>query len=280
MADTVKVPGVGKPLPKWAVGAGIGGVIVGVVYYYRHKSSSAAPATAAAAATSTDQYPPDGTTGNPSDPYSIDPATGATYGDEAAGSGAYGAFSSSGTSDQGIIGYDANGDPIYAPGYGPASSGSTTGGPPFSTNADWANWVIGQLEVNDPNLSTTDVQNAIGEYLDGQALAPAYKTIALDAIAVGGDPPVAGANGYPPKVLATGSAGGGGTAKQVKVPDVVGQTVNAAHAALSKAGLAFNTDTAKDKKGFDRKVTAQNPKAGTTAATGTHIGLTWHYVKQ
>ena len=132
----------GKPLPKWAVYAGVGGAAVAVIYYYRKKSSASGAVTAAAAATSTDQYPPDGTTGDPSDPYSVDPATGQTYGDEAAGSGGtYGAFSAAGTSDQGIIGYDANGNPIYAPGYEPAS-GTTTGGPPFSTNSDWANWVI------------------------------------------------------------------------------------------------------------------------------------------
>jgi PASTA domain len=277
VADTVTVPGVKKPLPKWAVGAGIGGVAVGIIYYFRKKS--AAPATAAA--TSTDQYPPDGTTGNPSDPYSTDPATGTTYGDEAAGSGgAYGAFSSSGTSDQGVIGYDAGGNPIYAPGYGPGASGTTTGGPPFSTNSDWSNWVIAQLEVNDPNLSTTDVQNAIGAYLAGQPLTAAQKTIVFDATAVGQDPPVAGANGYPPKVLATGTAGGSTTPKQVKVPNVAGKTVNQAQDAIKAAGLTVNPDTAKDKKGYIRKVTAENPKAGTTAATGTHVGLTWHYVKQ
>jgi len=60
---------------------------------------------------------------------------------------------------------------------------------------------------------------------------------------------------------------------------VVGQTLNAAHSALTRAGLSYNADTAKDKPGYDRKVTAENPKAGSSAAKGAHIGLTWHYVK-
>lgn len=279
MAETVTVPGIKKPLPKWAVYAGVGGAAVAVIYYYRRKSS--APAAAAAAATSTDQYPPDGTTGNPQDLYSTDPATGQTYGNEAAGSGgSYGAFSGSGVSDQGVIGYDANGNPVYAPGYGPGAAGSTTGGPPFSNNSAWADWVIPQLEANDPNLNTTDVQNAIGQYLDGQPLTPAYKIIALDAEAVGGPPPVAGANGYPPKVQVTGSSGGNPPPKQVKVPKVTGDDLNKAHRTLQAAGLSYNTDTAKDKKGYARRVTAQDPKAGTTVARGTHVGLTWHYVKQ
>jgi beta-lactam-binding protein with PASTA domain len=64
------------------------------------------------------------------------------------------------------------------------------------------------------------------------------------------------------------------------VPKVTGDTVNKAQTALKAAGLSYNTDTAKDKKGYIRRVTAQDPKAGTAVARGTHVGLTWHYVKQ
>ena len=211
MAETVDVPGVKKPLPKWAVFGGLGVVGLLVFQYYKNKSSQNATTSAAAAATSTDQYPADGTVGNPQDLYSTDPATGQTYGNEQAGSGGTcGAISGSGVSDQGIIGYDANGNPIYAPGYGPGASGTgTAGGPPFSSNSDWSNWVISQMQTANPNVDVGALTDALGLYLQGQPVDAAQKTLIFDAIAIGGNPPVAGANGYPPKVQTNGGTGGG-----------------------------------------------------------------------
>ena len=213
MAETVKVPGISQPLPKWAVFAGVGGVGVAIVLYYRHKSQSAQPA-----ATTTDQYPPDGTVGNPADPYSTDPATGQTYGDEAAGSGGtFGAFGTSGgsagsgwDSSTGLY-TDPNGNTCTNPGadgYCPGSGG----GPPFSTNDAWSNWVIGQMQTLNPNLDVGQLTDALGLYLAGQPVDPAQKTLILDAEAIGGPPPVAGTNGYPPNVRTNGHKGGAGTA--------------------------------------------------------------------
>jgi beta-lactam-binding protein with PASTA domain len=65
----------------------------------------------------------------------------------------------------------------------------------------------------------------------------------------------------------------------VTVPNVVGKTVNQAQTAVKAAGLTVNPDTAKDKPGYDRIVSAENPKAGSKVAAGTHVGLTWSYVK-
>lgn len=212
MADTVHVPGVSKPMPKWAVFAGLGAVGVAIVLYYRSKNQ------AQPAATSTDQYPPDGTVGNPADPYSTDPATGQTYGDEAVGSGGtFGAFG--GLGGFGGTGWDSstgmytdpNGNTCTNPGadgYCPGSGG----GPPFSTNDAWSNWVITQMQTLNPNVNIGDLTDALGLYLAGQPVDATQKTLVLDAEAIGGPPPVAGPSGYPPNVHVNGGKGGGGTA--------------------------------------------------------------------
>jgi hypothetical protein len=49
VADTVTVPGIKKPLPKWAVGAGLAGVAVLAVMQYRKKTAAPAAAPAGAA---------------------------------------------------------------------------------------------------------------------------------------------------------------------------------------------------------------------------------------
>lgn len=217
MADNVHVPGIKEPLPKWAVFGGVAAVGVLIIMYYRNQSSSSAsssstPAAGAAttAATASDPYPWDGTYGNPSDPNSMDPATGQTYGDE--GSSGYGL---------------GGGYPSGAGGGGAGATGTGgVSGPPFSTNAQWSAYVISQLEANDPSANPADIQNAIGEYLNGQPLTSAYKTFVFDAIAIGGPPPVAGPTGYPPKVMGNGHKGGGG-----------GETLGAP-AGLHTAGIA------------------------------------------
>jgi hypothetical protein len=187
MADTIHVPGISKPLPKWAVFAGVGATGVAIVLYYRSKNQQNQQPT------STDQYPPDGTVGDPSDPYSTDPATGLTYGDEAVGSGGtFGAFTGGST------------------GTGDTGTGDTgTGGPPFSSNSAWSNWVIGQMQTQNSDLNTGDLTDALGLYLAGQPVSPAQKTLVLDAEAIGGPPPVAGPGNYPPNVRTDGSKGGG-----------------------------------------------------------------------
>lgn len=190
LEGNVTLPG-GAKVPKQAAVAGVAAVavLVGVYYYRKHKQAQQAPA-----ATPTDQYPPDGTVGNPQDPYSTDPATGQTYGDEALGSGGtFGAFGGLGSG-----GGSGGGD----------GSGGGSGGPPFADNPSWANWTIGQLLATNPNLDPGQLTDAIGVYLAGQQASATQKTLIFDAIAVGGDPPVAGPNGYPPKVQTGGNGGG------------------------------------------------------------------------
>ena len=269
MAGTVKVPGIGKPLPKWAVFGG-----AGAVGYLVWKNRSSQPsATTAAAATAAGQYPPDGTTGNPSDPYSTDPATGQTYGAEATGAGgSYGAYGSGGGGgwDPNTGMYtDPNGAQCQNPdanGYCPSPTGSN--GPPFSRNSQWSGWVIQTMTASNPGQDVGTLTDALGLYLAGQPADAAQKTLIFDAIAVGGDPPVAGPNGYPPKVMANGSKGPGG---QVTVPDVLHKTRAEAQAKIRAAGLQVRTTPAGSKPGAH--VTHQSPAGGKKAAKGSIVHI-------
>lgn len=279
MAEQVTIPGTKKRVPKWAAAAGVGGTGILIIIYYRNKKASPAAgavpagttaaglATGAAAGSGSDPYPWDGTYNNPADPYSMDTSAGITYGDESAGIGGSG------------YGYSGGG----------GGGGGGAAGPPFSTNAAWSAWVIQQLEANDPNLSTTDVQNAIGEYISGQPVTAPFKTIIFDAIAVGGNPPVAGAAGYPPKVHSTGTGTGGTPAPkpkpkpapkpaprpaQVTVPEVTGLRVEAGQDALTAAGLVAHVSSGGPRNPrYTYEITSQTPAAGRKAARGSKVDL-------
>jgi hypothetical protein len=231
LSGDVDIPHVGK-LPKIAVVGGVAGV-VGLIIWQKHKASSAAAAPAAAAGG--DPYPSDGTTGNPDDPYSLDQTTGVTYGDEAAagigtgyggydvgdtggavtGGGGYGisavtdAYPWDGT-------YGNTSDPYSmdsATGQTYGNQGTTgtspgtvagTGGPPFSTNAQWGQYVI-QYFTSDNFSDLAGMQAAIGAYLAGQGVTALQQGYVNDATAIAGQPPVAGPGNYPPSIRTTGS---------------------------------------------------------------------------
>ncbi|HEY1622121.1 MAG TPA: PASTA domain-containing protein [Streptosporangiaceae bacterium] len=290
----VTIPVAGKvPKKELAIGGAIVGVLVGV-YYWRHRQAASTTTAAAAAATSTDQYPPDGTTGNPDDPYSTDPATGQTYGDEATGSGGtYGAYDDTGALDEEGDDYPADGtignpsdpystDPSSGITYGDegyvggTSSDTGTDGPPFSTNAQWTTYVLSQEQSLGSSTSTDTLQAALGLYLDGQPVSAADQTLIFGAIAIAGDPPVPGANGYPPAVQVTGSQGpgSGGGSGSVIVPEVTGQRRETAFAELRQAGLEYTTTGVTAKAGGAYYVTAQSPAAGAQAKAGASVTLT------
>lgn len=292
MADSldgsVKVPVVGT-VPKKAVAGGVLVVAVLIIVYYVRKNNSASSQSAAdaasQAASSTDQYPPDGTVGNPSDPYSTDPATGQTYGDEATGSGgtygAYGGYGAAVTDTypwDGTTGNEADPyslDPATGVTFGDeglatgGSSQNPTGGPPFANNSDWEVWVTNQLEQTDPGINAGDLTQALGLYLNGQPVSAAQKTLVFDATGVGGDPPVAGPQNYPPNVRTDGSTGPATAA--VAVPNVVGQPQEAAYAIISEAGL--HPSGSKTISGTTIYVTSQSPAAGKKVASGSTVTL-------
>ena len=287
MADSlsgdVTVPVAGK-VPKKAAAGGV--LIVGVlivVYYVRKKGSSSAGTAAANAATSANQYPPDGTTGNPDDPYSTDPATGETYGDESVGSGGYGAYSGGGD-DSAVTdtypwdGTTGNEDDPYSldPGTGITygdeglATGGTnsTGGPPFANNSDWEVWVTSELEETDTSINTDDLTQALGLYLNGQPVSAAQKVLIFDATGAGGDPPVAGPNNYPPNVQTNG-----GDTATATVPNCAGQTAGDAHNLIVAAGLIPEDPNASVSGEPSKKVVSTSPAAGTSVATGSQVTI-------
>lgn len=277
----VTIPGGGK-VPKKAAAAGV--VIVGTligVYYWRKRSSSSSAAeattTAANTATAADQYPPDGSEGNPDDPYSTDPATGQTYGDEAAGAGNYGAFGDL------AGGQEGNYDPTTGMYYDPATgqydldspytgATSTSGGPPFSSNNAWSQWVIPEIQSLDESADVDALTTAIGLYLDGQPVTPAQKTLILEATAIAGNPPVAGPNNYPPNVRTNGSTGPAPATTPVTVPNLKGLTIDNAGLKLESVGLKLHHN-APTKKGTVYEIEGQTPGAGTKVSEGSTVDV-------
>lgn len=236
-SGTVNIPHVGK-LPKAAVLAGVGVTIFLIIRHYQHGAPSTAAAAGAGAAAG-DPYPSDGTYGNPDDPYSLDPTTGVTYGDEAAaglgagyggydvglpgggGGGGYGISAATdtypwdGTYSNSSDPYSMN--PATGQTYGNSgtvgtSPGVTTGagGPPFSTNSQWSQYVL-QYFTTSGFSDLPGLQSAIGAYLNGQSVTTLQQGYINEATAIAGTPPVTGPGGYPPSIRVTGSTSGGGS---------------------------------------------------------------------
>lgn len=197
MSD-VKLPLVGGVSKKaLAIGGAAAAAVVGFIYIRKRKTTAA---TSTAGTGATDQYPPDGTVGDPSDPNSTDPATGMTYGDEGGGSGADASLA----------------DELAASGYtdpntGQFVYGSTgTGQAAATTNQAWAQNAIAYLGSN-VSVDSAALSTALGAYLAGQPLTADQVSLVDQAIAVEGYPPVAGAGGYPPGIREAGTPSQGGT---------------------------------------------------------------------
>lgn len=280
MADhEVKVPGVGPVKKKWAIAGGAAVVLIVGVAYMRHKSaanaaaaSAATPATGGTATTpapgGTSQYPSDGTTGNPSDPYSVDPATGITYGDE----GNQGGFYNQGYAAQSpALGYDQ-----YS-GYGGYYYGNTnpTTNNTISTNEQWLTQSENDLQGVGYDQATAAA--ALSKVLAGLPVSAAQKAIFEQALGIDGNPP----QGYPTPIKLTSTPGqpGGGNTGKVKVPYVVGLDEGHAAANLSNAGLHPHGPPVHQVRGQYQQVTGQSPSAGTLVSKGSTVSLTVKVVK-
>lgn len=253
MAD-VKIPGVGE-VPKTAALAGAGIVVVLVIMHYKSAAGGGTGGTSGAAGA----YPPDGTTGNPADPNSIDPSTGLTYGSEGIGTG----------SAPGAYGLSASGG-AYSPGYdyssGSGASGGS-GGPPFTDNGAWSQYAETYLSGS-VGLDAAHVSAALGAYLAGQQVTPAQKSIIDQAIGVAGNPPVTGPGGYPPSIRLSHSPAHNGT---VTVPDVAGMRQVDAVNMLKAAGLHPSYSPPPHGRTF--YVTRTRPGAGSHVQRGTLVRL-------
>lgn len=248
------LPVVGKVPKGWVVVVVAGSVgAIGYVLWRRHQAGTTAAATTTTAGTAGDPYPPDGSTGNPSDPNSTDPETGMTYGDEQLYGGGYGG-----------TGLGAFGFPGSTAGGGVTGGPVPGGGPPFSNNTAWFAYVQQQLNgIVDPGALTA----ALGEYLTGSAASPDQVSLIDQAIAAAGYPPVAGANGYPPNIK-QGPGGGGG---KTPVPNVVGQNWMGAIHQLQAAG--FKPSPSAKPSGAKDPITSQSPAAGTPADKGSTVKI-------
>jgi hypothetical protein len=155
---------------------------------------------------------------------------------------------------------------------GTVPSAQVPGGPPFSNNAAWNDWVIQELQARNPSVDAGALVDALGLYLNGQPVSTSQRTLVFDATAIGGNPPVAGPNGFPPKVQITGSGGGSGGGTPVIVPSVVHDRVADANTKLKAAGLKSSVPPRKPNTGYT--VTRQSPAAGRRVAEGSTVRLT------
>lgn len=281
----VKVPGVGE-VPEAAAYGGIAVVGVLVIVWYRNKKSASSSTATGNAATpaGSGPYPSDGTSGNPSDPNSVDPATGITYGNEqAAAAQASSPYSSGGggSSITDLYPWDGTSgnaqdpfsmDPSTGQTYGDegsvgSPSGNVNGGPPFTSDSAWAQYAENYLTAT-VGLAAADVSAALGNYIDGLPVTSTQQTIISQAIAFAGNAPVAGPGGNPPGIVAQPN-NGGGTGPQSAVPNVVGQALSAAESAVTAAGFTYQVQGASS-----GTVSAQSPAGGTAASAGTLVTLT------
>lgn len=272
-SKTVNLPGFGKVNRTTVIGGAI--VIVGGAGYfiYREMKKNQAAAAAAQATTSATGYGY-GTSAQYAYGY------GSPYGYGAYPTGYYGY--GAGPYGEGIGPYGEIG-PYY--GYGvtePYGYSTTTAAAP-TTNAQWAQAAINQLESEGYNAQT--VSAALGAYELGQTVSASDVSIVQAAIGVEGYPPQSGANGYPPKIKTQGTTGGGSgggqtstSTKTVEVPNVMNMTGSAAKAAITKAGLTYAQSPTTTPKGKTTKVIAEDdPKAGTKVPAGTTVHVKVSY---
>jgi hypothetical protein len=189
--STIKLPIFGTVKKKTAAIVGIGSVagVLGFIWYRQRKAASAAAAasTASTASTAAMQTDPAG-----NQCVTLDPQTGYCPGttedtqalEALTQESAAGELSSGSSSDY----------------VGLAEGTGNTGPGTFTSNANWAQYVEEALGSD----GTDAIAAAIGLYLNGQPLSSSQVTIIQEAVAIGGNPPVSGASGYPPNYQTAG----------------------------------------------------------------------------
>lgn len=270
MADA-DVPAIGKVNKPTLAIAGVAGFAAVVYVVIKHnKDKAAATATTASSAA-----------------YGYGSAAGYGYG--LAGYG-YGAELEA--EEQAIAAQDAYGTYGYgAYGYGGGGGSTTPVTTPPSSNAQWASYAQTFLVSQGYNAAT--VQSALQAYITGQDVG-ANESIVEAAIAFEGNPPVAGANGYPPSIntggvnvsgagTGTGSTTGGGTPHpNSQVGSVYSNTTKeTGQVATTDGGKTWKYIGAAPKKGQPQNQTG-TVTSQTTGLTGkvstSNAGVLWTYV--
>jgi hypothetical protein len=222
MPDTVNVPLLGKTPKGGVMAGGAALVVVGGYLWYKHLQKKAAATTATT------------------------PAAGYGYG---YGYGSQYAYGYGGYSP---YGFGGGGFP-FGYGYGgpPPSPG---GGNPITTNAEWFQAVTADLGSS----GTDHVGAVLSSYLAGVGIAKSDQITVMEAEGFEGPPPVAGPDGFPPKIRVTsgGNGGGGGNA----VNPVTGLHVT--HAGSTSVDIAWKPS----KGATSYQVTSTH---GTPEMTGT-----------
>lgn len=281
----VKLPGLGKVSKKaLAIGALVAGGVLAYVYFRHAKGTSSAGTGTAAGTTAA------GTVTDPAGNVcaALDPSSGYCPGtpedleyQESAGSTAQ---------DTGL---DTNGegdiDPETGYPYGSVQdedalqqmglgggTGSTTGttgtGSTVTTNAEWEQECIANLEAGGVAQSTvSDAESGLPRYLAKLSLSSAQATAVQMCVGLTGPPPVGGPYNIVP---APASPTAPTATTKVSVPNVVGEHGEDARKQLQAAGFKATQSPATTPKGKITTVTAQSPKAGTQAAKGSTVRTT------
>jgi PASTA domain len=192
----------------------------------------------------------------------------------------YGTVNEAGEPNEWEYGYGEYGYGYYDPATGQyegAASGTSnlppTGAAP-TTNAEWS--TVATNDLVEEGYSANTVAGALGPYLQGQPLTSAQVGIVQAALAYAGNPPVPGANGYPPAYNTQGTTGGGTgggqTSPSVTVPNFVGMKGEDARKAAQDAGLVPKQSPGVP-KGKTSTVQSQSPKAGSKVASGSTVSM-------
>lgn len=240
MADA-DVPALGKVNKPTLVVAGIAAVGAAAWAYYKHKKDAAA---AAAATTQASAY-------------------GYGYGAAGYGYGAELAAQEQALAQQ----YAYGGNYASGYGYGVTGGGTAVNVPAQNVPVSNSQWVAyAQTFLGSQGYNTSLVGTTLNEYVSGQSVG-ANQGIVEAAIAFEGDPPVAGANGYPPSINTGGSNAGQPSSSSVQTAS------NKEAGAISNLALKANGTT-----GFTAR---WNPATGATggysyATTGGGVNKTGH----
>jgi hypothetical protein len=300
---TVKLPGLGNVSKKaLGVGAVVAGGVLAYVYYRHAKGSSSAAGTASGSGT---------TTGTVTDPAgnvcsALDPSSGycpgtpedVQYQESAGGSG----LQDTGLNTNGEGDIDPETGYLYGSAQdeaalqqmglsstgassGSSSTGTTSTGTTVTTNAEWEQECIANLESGGVAQATvTAAESGLPRYLAKLSLSSAQATAVQMCVGLTGPPPVGGpyniiaAPAAPtptPKPTPTPTP-----AATVTVPNVVGMRGEDATKLLKTAGFKVTQkNPAGIKSTSTTQVTAESPKAGAKAAKGSTVTITVKIIK-
>lgn len=276
----IRLPLIGEVSKKAAAVTGVvAGGVLGYAYYRHARGGSAASTAASGTAAAGMVTDPAGNTCaalDPSSGYCPGTSQDLAYQDQQDGSSGLGGsdidpetgYQYGSAADEAALA-ELNGGSAGTSG----SSGTSGSGSTVTTNAEWEQEAITNLEAGGVAQATiTAAESGLPRYLAKLSLSSAQATAVQLAVGLTGDPPVGGpyaiirAPATPPKE-------GGTPPVSVTVPKVTGKHGEDAKDALQKAGFKVLQDPATTPRGKTTTVTSQNPAGGTKAAKGSTVSI-------